>query len=147
MTDPKIYALAYLSSATTLPKQSDLDEILAQSRRNNEADGITGLLMFHDGNFFQVLEGPKKAVETCYRRIAQDPRHQGHIVMMREDAPVRRFDNWTMAYVPFENMNATEKKGFLDLQAFRDPEIQRKKTGDGTAAILVNSFLKTLRFR
>ena len=147
MTDSKIYALAYLSSATKFPEPSDLDRILVQSRQNNEADGITGLLLYHDGNFFQVLEGPEDAVEACYRRIALDPRHRGHIVMMRESAPMRRFENWTMAFLPYEDMSATEQKGFLDLQSFQDPETLHNKAGDGTAAILVKSYLTTLRFR
>ena len=37
--------------------------------------GITGLLLFIDGGFLQMLEGEERAVRELYTRIAADRRH------------------------------------------------------------------------
>jgi hypothetical protein len=54
---------------------SELDEILLKSRVNNASLGITGILLFNLGSFFQVLEGEKVTVETLYEKISKDKRH------------------------------------------------------------------------
>ena len=67
-----IYCSAALDSG--LSKEA-LEEILEQSRTNNAKAGITGILLFDSGAFFQVLEGGDEAVEALYARIQGDPRH------------------------------------------------------------------------
>ena len=44
--------LIYISSAANRFAQAELDQILAVSRTNNAARGLTGMLLFHDGCFF-----------------------------------------------------------------------------------------------
>ena len=50
-----IYSLVYVSSATTLFSESELDEILATSRENNARSSISGMLLYKDGNGAAVL--------------------------------------------------------------------------------------------
>ena len=145
MTDPSLHVLAYLSSATNLPSLDDLRAILAQARRNNEAHGITGLLLYHDGNFFQVLEGAKDAVLACYGRIEKDLRHNGCIVLISEPSEIRRFANWDMAYVPFSRLEPSCRKGFLDLQRFRETAKMREVAQDDEVGVFVHTFLSNFR--
>jgi len=49
--------MAYVSVTDTQLGDDDLSDILSVSAHNNERDGVTGLLMYHDQLFFQVLEG------------------------------------------------------------------------------------------
>jgi len=67
---------AYTSTGTRPIGPEELESILAVSRANNQAAGVTGMLLHADGRFFQVLEGPEPAVEGVYARIAADPRHR-----------------------------------------------------------------------
>ncbi len=147
MNEPALHVLAYLSSAATLPTQSDLDAILAQARHRNKTDGITGLLLYHDGNFFQVLEGPKNAVEACYGRIAADLRHHGQIVVLSDRADGRRFSDWTMAYVPFAKLDPVCRKGFLDLRALRDSDNLPGCMNNDEVSIFIRSFIENLSGR
>ena len=147
MADPTLHVLAYLSSATTLPTQADLEDILVQARRNNEAGGITGLLLYHDGNFFQVLEGARDAVEACYSRIVADPRHRGHILLLSDSTADRRFADWSMAYERFSDLNAACQKGFLELRSIRDGDAIGAMAEDDEVAIFVKTFLDTLAGR
>jgi hypothetical protein len=52
-----VFALVYVSSATKPFSPDELSELLAQARVDNAALGITGMLLYSNGNFMQVLEG------------------------------------------------------------------------------------------
>jgi len=69
--------LIYTSTSPKLLTGHDLENILSVSRRNNLRDGITGLLIYHEGSFLQVLEGPDAKIEASFERISSDPRHKG----------------------------------------------------------------------
>jgi len=54
------YAISYVSTATKDLKQNEIEKILYSSEKQNNIDNITGLLLFSEGNFFQVIEGKKE---------------------------------------------------------------------------------------
>ena len=146
MTDSSLYRLAYISSSIHLLAPEDLENVLAASRHNNEADGITGLLLYHDGNFFQALEGPEDAVQACYRRIRNDPRHKDCITLISEAASGRLFADWAMAYVPYSALDQTDRDGFIDLQKLRAGPKMREIEKDKKATAFVNAFLANFRY-
>jgi hypothetical protein len=82
-----------------------LDEILAQSRRNNPQRGITGLLCFTSDVFVQVLEGGRDEVCDLYNAIVRDERHSKVRLLTYEEIDERRFGNWTMGQVDAKAMN------------------------------------------
>lgn len=86
--------VVYSSYALTGP-ESDA-EILRVSRRNNQAAGVTGLLI-RDGDWFmQILEGPVEVVPPLMRRIEADSRHRDVSIRMVRFVAKRRFGDWTM---------------------------------------------------
>lgn len=91
-------SLTYLSSATDLFDEDQLAALLADTRPRNEERGLTGMLLYSDGNFIQVLEGPDEAVEQTFRAISADPRHHGIIVALRDQVGQRAFPDWSMAF-------------------------------------------------
>jgi hypothetical protein len=78
---------------------SEIEAILATSRRNNAAAGITGALIFNRGIFAQVLEGPQSAIETTFERIQRDMRHGNVQVLSFEVVTERGFPSWSMAFI------------------------------------------------
>ncbi len=94
--------IIYSSLATSALTMAELEDLLAWSRVRNEADEITGLLLYfapelaRAPSFLQLLEGPADAVEATYARIAADTRHQDVQLVSRSDAPQRVFPDWTM---------------------------------------------------
>ncbi len=90
--------LLYVSSATRELSDAELAGILESSVRNNDREGLTGLLLYSAGSFMQALEGEISAVEATYARILRDPRHHGSIVLHRENIQAREFPNWSMAF-------------------------------------------------
>ena len=79
-----MFRLCYISTSRE-PIDAELcDGILRVSRRNNDRDGVTGLLIAGRHRFFQALEGEEGAVRRAFDRIRQDPRHFACVVI--EDA-------------------------------------------------------------
>ena len=66
---PRLCRLIYFSSVSSHLQDSDLDDILAESIKRNERDGITGLLAYDEFNFMQVLEGEEEAVNEARGRV------------------------------------------------------------------------------
>ncbi|MDB4974675.1 MAG: hypothetical protein JWN48_3016 [Myxococcaceae bacterium] len=94
--------LIYASAARGLLDPVQLGDILAVARRNNARLGVTGILLYHQGSFFQVLEGPPDVLTALYARIAQDPRH-AHLVELRTREIERAsFAAWSMGFVSLD---------------------------------------------
>ncbi|WP_428408308.1 BLUF domain-containing protein [Hyphococcus sp.] len=74
----------------------DLESILEVSRRNNGSNGLTGVLLFAEGNFLQALEGPTRALDKTYARIVNDARHRQIIELYRMPIEERHFPTWSM---------------------------------------------------
>ena len=145
MNDPALHRLVYISSATALHGDDILEAILAEARRNNSRDRITGLLLYHDGNFFQTLEGPKDKVLACYDRITADARHTGCILLLSEPADRRMFSDWEMGFIPFSALDSGYRKGFFDLQSLRRSSRMEALEGDPDVSLFVNNFLSSFR--
>lgn len=105
-------SLTYVSSAVRLLTQAELKALLRVSVRNNAAREITGMLLYDDGNFMQVLEGPEKAVDEVHRMIAADPRHRGMLTLLRKRIPERQFARWSMAFQNVDELSPEERAGF-----------------------------------
>lgn len=92
------YQLVYSSSPAKKMLQSHLYIILRNARLKNKRANITGLLVFTDGIFLQVLEGDENAVRTIFQKIQSDTRHQNITTLFEGHVADRAFPNWEMAY-------------------------------------------------
>ena len=72
-------------------------EILKTSRLNNAKKGISGCLISSNGEFLQILEGPRPVVMDLMNLIQTDNRHKGFIIMKMCIIKERMFENWMMA--------------------------------------------------
>jgi hypothetical protein len=97
LKDVSVIALVYVSAARKLFDEAALSILLAQCQRNNARLGVTGMLLYADGNFMQVVEGDAAAVDALVATIAQDPRHSRMTVLLRMPIEQRQFAGWSMA--------------------------------------------------
>jgi hypothetical protein len=109
-----MFHLVYLSSATSLLSKPQLLELLAKSRDNNVRAGITGLLLYKEGNFMQVLEGEEREVLATHSRIECDSRHKGLITLLSESIPERRFPGWSMSLRDLASPEVRSTPGFSE---------------------------------
>ena len=97
-----MHQLVYVSAASWAMSNDDLNGILDASRRNNGRDGVTGMLLYIDGGFLQVLEGPKAAVERIFAHIRRDSRHNALRVLIEQETDERQFGGWSMGFERLE---------------------------------------------
>jgi len=93
-----VFQLGYSSAAARPFDAGELVELLTKARENNAALGVTGMLLYHDGSFLQVLEGERQTVEALYDKIADDPRHLKPMLLFRHEDHPRSFGEWTMGF-------------------------------------------------
>ena len=92
--------LLYRSFSQVPLTERQLQHILEKSQVNNLEQGITGLLLYRNNTFIQLLEGPEKEVLSCMQRIRKDPRHFGSSVVFLNKSDQRLFPAWSMSHIP-----------------------------------------------
>jgi len=130
--------LVYVSAATVPFTDATLAQLLLISRENNTRAGITGMLLYRDGDFLQVLEGEEHAVRETFRRIARDSRHARTLVLDDSAISEREFSDWSMG---FRRVSREEMpQGFVDFFDRRfDPETVAQRGGEAI------TFLRSFR--
>jgi Sensors of blue-light using FAD len=78
-------------------------KILMQSRVNNRHSGLTGVLCFGDGCFFQCLEGEENAIDHLLSKLKADVRHCDLTVLLRKPIETVSFEEWDMKFVAVES--------------------------------------------
>jgi hypothetical protein len=97
-TKMPVHQLIYVSLAQKKMLKSDLYIILRKARKNNEHSDVTGLLIYSDEYFIQVLEGNKEVVKNLFKKISEDTRHSDIQILEERETSERAFLNWKMAY-------------------------------------------------
>ena len=105
--------LIYTSAAVGEFREAALSGLLLEARAKNVREGLTGMLLFHEGSFLQVLEGEAANVERVFERIARDRRHARVTMLLRHGIEVRQFDDWAMGFVAVKHI-ADSLPGYSD---------------------------------
>jgi len=139
-----LVCLIYVSSAVGSFSNSDVLSILNASRVANEKREVTGLLLYKDGNFMQVLEGEAEVVDALHDKISKDPRHSGIITLHRASIEERTFGNWQMGFKDMDNLTEDEKAARSD---FLDRPLNDNSyvSTPNEALFLLESFKDTVR--
>ena len=118
-----MFCLIYRSVAKPTFKEEDIVEMLLKARRNNEAIGITGCLLYYNGEFIQYLEGNQIKVLELFDRIREDKRHSDIELLSFAQLDEREFPRWEMAYEDLtgENDQITYIRLLINTY-FEDPE-------------------------
>lgn len=94
-----IHAIAYFSTSNErFIAPEAIDRLLADARKFNQSCGVTGVLLHHDGNFFQYLEGSQESVQLVYNRILKSSSHFGIAEMLNSEVERRHFSTWSMGF-------------------------------------------------
>lgn len=88
----------YSSIAVTPFSEPELDALLVVSRANNARSGVTGMLLYRDGRFLQVLEGPEASIRQVMERIQDDSGHHSVRTLLEDRVTRRQFPDWTMGF-------------------------------------------------
>lgn len=129
-----MFSLVYVSSAIKPFTQSQLLQLLAQSRADNERRNVTGMLLYKNGNFMQVLEGEESDVRDVHKKISTDMRHRGLLVLLQRHQQARDFAAWSMGFRDLSSVASLSLPGYsefmnldlMDTHFFSDPSNAQK---------------------
>lgn len=110
----KVFHLLYLSRAVADLSYSDIRDILEASRRNNAFSETTGVLIYRDGYFLQLLEGHKEAILDLLEVIKEDDRNYQLNVLVEVESNERFFKDWSMGFLDGD-IQANTTDALLDL--------------------------------
>jgi Sensors of blue-light using FAD len=94
----QVWQLLYRSEQAYEMDSDDMVKLLLDARAFNRENSVTGMLLHHEGQFMQLLEGDQHQVQSLYRRISEDARHRNVTLEVNAPAKDRMFPEWHMGY-------------------------------------------------
>ena len=70
------------------------------------------MLLYKDGNFMQILEGPEKAVQKLREKIKRDPRHGNFTIITEGRILARSFGDWSMGFRKITKRTTIDVPGY-----------------------------------
>lgn len=105
---------SYISSATEPMSTAALLALLQECRTHNADHGVTGMLLYGNGTFLQVLEGDERAVDALVARIREDSRHTDLQVLYRTPIDRRQYPDWSMGFKRISDQALQQVEGLRD---------------------------------
>lgn len=103
-------ALIYKSVATDGLSLEQIEQMLVKARMYNNSVGITGMLLYSNGDFVQYLEGDDATIDVLYEKIEQDTRHYKSVLLFESVIEKRMFKDFDMS---FQHISATQMNPLL----------------------------------
>jgi hypothetical protein len=92
-----------VSTAAPSLNKEGLRELYKEVIFKNAELNITGILLYSDGNFMQIMEGEAHELATLYSNIENDSRHYHLIKLTESDISQRIFENYSNGFTIVNN--------------------------------------------
>lgn len=116
----ELWHVVYASAAVPGFSLGDLQKVLQTAREHNKEIGVTGILLFAESSFLQVLEGDVEVLDALMAQIREDPRHERIVLLLRRPITDRSFADWTMGYTRVVLGELEDRMGVNDFFSDRD---------------------------
>ncbi|MFO7829752.1 MAG: BLUF domain-containing protein [Bacteroidales bacterium] len=131
--------IVYVSFSDKVLSEKGLDELLVDIRKRNKLQKVTGLLLYNDGTFIQLIEGKTNIIQNLFEKIKNDKRHSNVVLLLEESIKKRAFPDWTMGYYKLSKEQSGKIPGYSDFMHSKDSRKIIESTSD-EAMKLLNSF-------
>lgn len=105
--------ICYVSSAKQNLSIIDQQFIFDQTLKKNTSLDISGVLVFNEGNFMQIIEGENDKISILYDKIKEDSRHHNIIEIINNPVKEKLFEGFETGYAVINNL-----KGLYSLQVY-----------------------------
>ena len=118
-------AICYVSTAAPNLSKKEIGDLLRTTEEKNNRRDFTGIFLFSQGNFFQILEGEKEQVEALFSKIKEDPRHYDVLIIFQKETGDGKFDRYTSSFTS-EDARITNKdmESYQSLVESLDPSVR-----------------------
>ena len=105
MSKPKdLVELSYLSEAVSDMSFLGLMRMLEGARAFNLKNGVTGILLYDNQQFGQIIEGERANVMKVWKRIQDDKRHHRVKLLEIREISERSFPDWLLRFFGGETL-------------------------------------------
>jgi len=133
--------IVYVSFAQKALSEEELKNLLQEIRGKNAEQGVTGLLLYNDGAFIQVIEGNEAVINRVFNSISKDNRHTNVVKLLEEPIDQRAFPDWSMGFRQISEEQSSSIPGFSDFMHHKNP-VQTIRNSTEQVIYLLNSFRK-----
>lgn len=95
--------IIYISNAVKLFDERHLNKLFYQSFQNNIHKKITGILLYNEGTFIQILEGRQEALNNLFKIIHHDKRHNNITKILDRRIGERLFKKYRTGFNTLNN--------------------------------------------
>ena len=138
-----MHRVIYTSRATRFFSAQGIEGLIATCRRKNAELELTGILVFHEGRFFQVLEGEEGPLMKTMETIVKDPRHTALHLSEHGAIEKRAFHGWRLGFAMPQDVPHRPVASF-PLHDLLPPD-SRHRGRDPAVRHHVRAFLSTLQ--
>ena len=125
--------LVYVSNRKANCTTEEIEKILASCKQNNPPLNITGVLLYSEVKFIQLVEGDAKVIMGLYDKIKKDPRHSNVMMISYNTIKEKSFPSWHMGTrdisktdVQFKtDISAEDKKVFTNILGGKEENGQK----------------------
>jgi hypothetical protein len=89
--------LVYVSTRKPNCSAEEIEKILESCEKNNPPLNITGVLLYSERKFIQLVEGESKVIVGLYDKIKKDTRHLNPMMISYNPVSEKSFPSWHMA--------------------------------------------------
>ncbi|GAA0718648.1 hypothetical protein GCM10009430_17060 [Aquimarina litoralis] len=136
MKKPIYHTISYVSTCSEL-SDHEINELLNTTKLKNNDLGITGILMYSEQNFFQIIEGEVTTIKNLYQKIVRDIRHFDIIKIFDRSTEVRCFKTFENSYTV-----VNKEKDYLELERFLESEKSYNPKNFKNISYIANKFMK-----
>jgi hypothetical protein len=111
-----------------------LFNLLTEARQRNQRLGITGHLLYLDGQFTQCIEGSSASIDALWESLLRDVRHDHIELLARYSITERRFPEWTMAFSSYASFYVHGMTGFFPVDAQTESPLAALCSGNQNVA-------------
>ena len=105
MPKPKdLVELSYLSEAVSDMSFLGLMRLLESARAFNQSNGITGILLYDNQQFGQIIEGERANIMKVWKRIQEDKRHHRIELLEIREISERSYPDWLLRFYGGETL-------------------------------------------
>ena len=105
MPKPKdLVELSYLSEAVSDMSFLGLMRLLESARAFNQTNGISGILLYDNQQFGQIIEGECASVMKAWKRIQEDKRHHRVELLEIREISERSYSDWLLRFYGGETL-------------------------------------------
>lgn len=130
-----IRQVVYLSSESSSMCDTELHNLRDEALSNNTRHGVTGLLLYVNKVFMQIIEGPHAEIGRLFDNIQCDKRNQAIVEMFDRSIDDRAFTGWSMGFHSPTAADEVSEKGFHNLRSRED--LSRIKSHDPAVYSLI----------